>query len=287
MEVCSGNGDWIVNRALVEPSVNWVAIEVRVDRCYAIFSRMAFQFVPNLLVVCGDARAVLRECFSPASVHEVYINYPEPPGSAEQRLLDSQFFELVANVLAPSGMVVMVSDEATYVAAVLRVLKQCPLLTALAPYGGLLTSKGSRTTEELDDYGSSYFDKHWKQRRQLERYMLRFSRNSMQQPQQQRSKDPSLSKKSKSEVGEEEEEENEGEEEEGAEGDAEEQEEANEGDDQQEQEAGEEGDAQPSEEAEEAEGDVAQDGEGDLQLEEGAEGDEVAADEGEGDGEEE
>jgi len=69
-----------------------------------------------------------------------------------------------------------VSDEATYVAAVLRVLKQCSLLSPLGSHGGLITS--STASEELDEYGSSYFDKHWKQRHQLERFMLRFGRNS-------------------------------------------------------------------------------------------------------------
>lgn len=187
IEVCSGNGDWVINRALSQPLVNWVAIEVRVDRCYAIFTRMMFQFVPNLLILCGDARAILQHCVIPASVNEVYVNYPEPPGDLENRLLDGRFFGWVARALVPKeGKLIVVSDDAPCIHSILKSLEKSQVLLPLGSSTGLTTSLTSpaETNSEvtLEDYGSSYFDKHWKQRHQLERFMLQWGKDSPFRP---------------------------------------------------------------------------------------------------------
>jgi tRNA (guanine-N7-)-methyltransferase len=185
IEVCSGNGDWIVSRALSQPLVNWVAIEVRVDRCYSIFTRMAFQFVPNLLILCGDARAILQRCVGVARVREVYVNYPEPPGDQENRLLDGRFFGLVARVLEPRvGKLVVVSDDGPCIHGILKALQKCQMLSPVGTPSGLTTSLSSPAASpseiSLEDYGSSYFDKHWKQRHQHERFMLQWGKEVLE-----------------------------------------------------------------------------------------------------------
>lgn len=39
LEICSGNGDWVVAQAKKEPTSNWAALELRHDRLHNIFSR--------------------------------------------------------------------------------------------------------------------------------------------------------------------------------------------------------------------------------------------------------
>lgn len=44
MEICSGSGEWAVARAKSEMgSFNWVANEIRFERCYDIWARTVFQ----------------------------------------------------------------------------------------------------------------------------------------------------------------------------------------------------------------------------------------------------
>lgn len=51
LEIGSGHGDWIVGKAKKFPNENWVAIEVRYERCYQTWSKMIFNQVSNLVIL--------------------------------------------------------------------------------------------------------------------------------------------------------------------------------------------------------------------------------------------
>jgi tRNA (guanine-N7-)-methyltransferase len=51
LEVCSGHGDWIVDKAKKSPKSNWVAVEIRYERVFQIWYRMIFNNVQNLLIL--------------------------------------------------------------------------------------------------------------------------------------------------------------------------------------------------------------------------------------------
>ena len=79
LEICAGNGDWAVAQALADPGSDWVALELRHDRVYSIFSRAVCEGAPNLCAMGGDAASVLRKRVRPESVSHVFVNFPEPP----------------------------------------------------------------------------------------------------------------------------------------------------------------------------------------------------------------
>src|SRR4051812_938783 len=78
VEYCSGNGQWIAERAKQNPHINWVAVEKRFDRASQIWAKMKRENISNIFVVCGDG-AIFTRYYAPAkSVSEIYINFPDP-----------------------------------------------------------------------------------------------------------------------------------------------------------------------------------------------------------------
>ena len=51
LEVCSGHGDWIVDKAKKDSKFNWVALEIRYERVFQIWYRMIFNNVQNLVIL--------------------------------------------------------------------------------------------------------------------------------------------------------------------------------------------------------------------------------------------
>lgn len=79
VELCSGNGEWIVERARQHPNINWIAIETRYERVWYIYLRMSLLYLRNIFIIYGDAKIALQECFIPNTIQCIFINYPEPP----------------------------------------------------------------------------------------------------------------------------------------------------------------------------------------------------------------
>ncbi len=122
LEICSGNGDWVVAQAEKEKGeVCWGALELRHDRVYNIFSRMVCSQVSNLANLGGDAFQVLRKHVPSQSVAYFCINFPEPPhhsgkGSSESNfhLLTGDFFREMHRALEPGGGITIFSDNQPY-----------------------------------------------------------------------------------------------------------------------------------------------------------------------------
>jgi pentatricopeptide repeat protein len=72
LEICSGAGDWIIEKAKSDKEINWTALEMRNDRNYSIFSKMVFENVKNVAIVQGEALKTLKECFKKNSIDKVF-----------------------------------------------------------------------------------------------------------------------------------------------------------------------------------------------------------------------
>ena len=130
IEIASGTGDWVVAQARADAGrANWACVELRHDRVYSTFSRMALQAVPNLCVMGGDAAAVVRDRLRPRSVAHAFINFPEPPSgylgyeaSNSLHLLTREFFVDLHRVLEPGGHLTIFSDNGRYCRALAKTL---------------------------------------------------------------------------------------------------------------------------------------------------------------------
>lgn len=117
IEYCSGNGDWVIEKAKAHPDQQWVAVEKRFDRVRKIWSKRENGKIDNLLIVCGKAEEFTQFYLPPGSAQEVYINFPDPwpkQKHAKHRLIQPQFIEQLARAVRPSGGFTFVTDDATY-----------------------------------------------------------------------------------------------------------------------------------------------------------------------------
>jgi len=157
IEYCSGNGDWVVDKARAYPEKNWVAIERQFERVRKIFSKRANYGVNNLLIVCGEALTFTRYYLPEASVEEVYINFPDPwpkHRHAKHRLIQKAFIEQLARVLVPEGKMTCVTDDESYCKAVVELMLSHTEWQHLSPEPYFRT--------DVEGYGYSFFEALWK-----------------------------------------------------------------------------------------------------------------------------
>lgn len=156
IEYCSGNGEWIVDKAQESPGINWIANELRFDRVRKIFSKMANKNVQNLFIVCGMAQNFTREYLQDSSIDAVYVNFPDPwpkDRHAKHRLIQDPFVSELKRVVKPEGTALFVSDHVHYIGQMSAEMERFPEWNA------------QEVQEEYkNSYGTSYFERLWRSR---------------------------------------------------------------------------------------------------------------------------
>jgi len=135
LEICSGNGEWVVTQATNDKASLWIAVELRCDRIYKTFVKNIlenglFNKTSNLMLVCGDASVILPRYIPSATVSHIFINHPEPPertsgegDSQGYHLLTKEFFQKMHSVLASNGNITIVTDNLPYATSLLESLR--------------------------------------------------------------------------------------------------------------------------------------------------------------------
>ncbi len=159
IEYCSGNGQWICNRAKTMPHINFVAVEKRFDRARKIWACLQREAIPNLFVVCGEAVIFSKHYVPPISISEVFINFPDPWPKlrhAKHRLVAPPFIAALDKVLKRGGKATFTTDDRPYLDLMLEIL---------------LLEKGWKPLLEKPyfatnwaDFGSSYFCDLWQKK---------------------------------------------------------------------------------------------------------------------------
>lgn len=152
IEYCSGNGEWILEKAEKNPEVNWVAVEMKFDRVRKIHSKRTNRQIENLFIVCGEAQVFTREYVPESSVDAIYVNFPDPwpkDRHAKHRLIQAPFVSEMLRVMKPKGKMSLVSDAIDYVKQMQGEVGQVDHLTPVSPSGE-------------KSYGSSYFERLWR-----------------------------------------------------------------------------------------------------------------------------
>lgn len=157
IEYCSGNGQWICQKAKEYPEKNWVAVEKRFDRARKIWASLHRLKLPNVYVICGEAVVFSRFYAPHRSATQVFVNFPDPWPKlrhAKHRLVQAEFLQELQNVLVPHGEVMFTTDDLDYLKQMIEVVSQNPHWKPKIedPYF------------RLDDphFGPSYFATLWK-----------------------------------------------------------------------------------------------------------------------------
>lgn len=160
IEFCSGNGQWIGERARQNPHLHWIAVEKQFERARKIWLKMHRENLSNLCVVCGEAEIFTRYYAPQAS--EIYVNFPDPwpkRRHAKNRLLRADFLHDLLKIVPPQGRATCVTDHADYASEMQREFARCPSWKFLF------------CVNEWPDYGPSFFNDLWKQKGRTIHYL--------------------------------------------------------------------------------------------------------------------
>ena len=130
LEICSGDGEWVVAQAQADPHADWIALELRCSRVANILHRTVSASLSNLYLLGGDAAYILPHRIAPSSISHIFINHPEPPeriaGSNRvqgKHLLTASFFVEMHRALRNGGKLAIVSDNLSYMRSLGRELE--------------------------------------------------------------------------------------------------------------------------------------------------------------------
>tara|TARA_B110000977_G_scaffold35316_1_gene47257 strand:- start:550 stop:2823 length:2274 start_codon:yes stop_codon:yes gene_type:complete len=173
LEVCSGMGDWVVNRSIGDKSkCDWLAIEMRRNRVRMTWAKGVRARLTNLAVLRGMAHEMISSRVNDETLTEVHVNYPDPPEwvGSKQCLVDFDFLKETHRALRKEdGYLTLVTDDPGYAMRMCRELSKVPeLFTPTAPDGKPFVAGVP------ENYGGSYFDEMWKNGRQTDRYYMRY-----------------------------------------------------------------------------------------------------------------
>ena len=155
MELCSGNGDWVVEKALQMPHLNWIAVEKKFDRVQKIWSKMKNYAVSNLMIVCADARVFAKEFLAQNQLTNIFINFPDPwpkNSHAKHRLVQRVYLSLLAEKLKLEGGLTLVTDDENYANFFVKEISSVSMMRPDHDY-----------KSDLSVYGSSYFGTMWQE----------------------------------------------------------------------------------------------------------------------------
>lgn len=90
VELGSGSGDWIVSQAITNPSINFVAVELRADRVAQTFAKLSLSLntsvktsivapICNLCCVGSECGIFLKSRVQNHTISKIFVNHPEPP----------------------------------------------------------------------------------------------------------------------------------------------------------------------------------------------------------------
>ncbi|KAM9991305.1 hypothetical protein ACTFIZ_004698 [Dictyostelium cf. discoideum] len=172
MEICSGHGHWVTERAGQDLDADWISLEIRYDRIFQIWSKMILEAIDNLYIVGGDAHGSLKEIIPDNILNEVYINYPNPPvWSGAERLINELFLIEINRCLKKDGTLTIVTDDKDYSDQIIDTLtKSKKLLKIYKPV------KETYLIQLSEDYGYSYFNKLWNNGQRVKRYCIYISK---------------------------------------------------------------------------------------------------------------
>jgi tRNA (guanine-N7-)-methyltransferase len=159
LEYCSGNGEWICNKAKQHPDLNWVAVEKRFDRSKKIWMKMKKRGLSNLFVICGEGLIATQHYIPIGTISEFFINFPDPWPKlkhAKHRLITAPFLDKMATICKANSLTTIVTDDFVYANQILdeTALSKSwrPLMPP--PYYAI----------NPPNYGTSFFSELWKQK---------------------------------------------------------------------------------------------------------------------------
>jgi tRNA (guanine-N7-)-methyltransferase len=138
LEIGFGMGDATAQIAAARPDTDFLGVEVHEAGVGALLRRLGEQGLGNVRIVRHDAVDVLQHMVPPGSLAGVHLFFPDPWHKTrhhKRRLVQPPFVRLLAQRLAPGGLLHFATDWLPYAEQMLQVLGDEPALQNAAPPG--------------------------------------------------------------------------------------------------------------------------------------------------------
>ena len=151
LEIGCGIGDFILQRAAQQPTINFLAIDIYNKGCYKTCRRIDESPITNVRVIRMEARQLLNHFGQPNMFTAIYINCPDPwpkKRHRNRRLVNRTFLTQMLHYLQPEGDLYFITDVEDYAQQVAELFPTLDGYTnqLAAPY-----------TLDLDDYPQSKY----------------------------------------------------------------------------------------------------------------------------------
>ncbi|WP_242393379.1 tRNA (guanosine(46)-N7)-methyltransferase TrmB [Anaeromyxobacter oryzisoli] len=117
LEIGSGHGGFALAYAKAFPERALVAIEQRKKFAAMVAAKAEKRALPNLLVLCGDARLLAPRLFPAGGLAAIHVHFPDPWWKRRhhrRRLVDDRMSTLLLGLLAPGGLLDFRTDVERY-----------------------------------------------------------------------------------------------------------------------------------------------------------------------------
>ncbi|MBI4615400.1 MAG: tRNA (guanosine(46)-N7)-methyltransferase TrmB [Planctomycetes bacterium] len=126
VEIGPGKGIFLARIAAAHPELDFLAIELRRQRCILCCRKILAARLGNARLIEGPAESLVRPLFAPGSVRIWYVNFPDPWPKRKQkkhRIVQPPFVRDLAQTTEPGGIAYLATDDADYAGQILEVFE--------------------------------------------------------------------------------------------------------------------------------------------------------------------
>lgn len=117
VEMGFGSGHFLTHLAQTRPDCNVIGVEIATPSIERTQQKVERLGLSNVKLIYGNGRLLLRALCLPASISELYLNFPDPwykPGHLHRRLITDQFLELLATRMPAGAKLEIATDHPSY-----------------------------------------------------------------------------------------------------------------------------------------------------------------------------
>lgn len=136
VEIGFGMGDSLAEMAARAPDTDFIGIEVHRPGVGHLLNLVVAERLENIRIFNDDSVEVMQNCIPRDAVDRVQIFFPDPwhkKRHHKRRLLDAGFCQLLAQRLAPGGILHVATDWRPYAQSVVETVAHATQLYAVPP----------------------------------------------------------------------------------------------------------------------------------------------------------
>lgn len=128
LEIGFGMGDSLLHMAKAEPDKDFIGIEVHSPGVGRLINQAGLDELKNLRVYMADAKDVMDDCIPSNAISRFQLYFPDPwhkKKHNKRRIVQAEFMDLVAQKIAPNGVVHLATDWEAYADHMMEVMSNC------------------------------------------------------------------------------------------------------------------------------------------------------------------